>query len=159
LVVSRNGGPTTVKSAIANRALGFAPSAGSLVALPAAGSPGARAAPLLAHARAGQAAAPDGAPLGQQDGVSGRAGAGGYALVVDGVTVAAAAIAAPQCTEEPTLCLGSDRFHVQVQWELATGERGEGHPVALSGDTGTFWFFGPNNVELIVKVLDGRSLN
>ena len=46
-----------------------------------------------------------------------------------------------------------------MQWELATGERGEGHPLALSGDTGTFWFFDPANVELVVKVLDGRAVN
>src|SRR5207302_3322274 len=81
------------------------------------------------------------------------------ALAVDGVTVGAAAIAAPRCTSDPVLCLANDRFHVQVQWELATGERGEGHPLALSGDTGTFWFFDPANVELVVKVLDGRAVN
>ena len=29
----------------------------------------------------------------------------------------------------------------------------------LTGDTGYFWFFDPANVELIIKVLDGRALN
>jgi hypothetical protein len=31
--------------------------------------------------------------------------------------------------------------------------------VALTGDTGTFWFFGPDNLEVFTKVLDGRALN
>ncbi len=29
----------------------------------------------------------------------------------------------------------------------------------LTSDTGAFWFFGADNVELIVKVLDGRAVN
>ena len=29
----------------------------------------------------------------------------------------------------------------------------------MTDDTGYFWFFDPANVELVVKVLDGRSLN
>ena len=29
----------------------------------------------------------------------------------------------------------------------------------LTGDTGAFWFFSADNVELVLKVLDGRSLN
>jgi hypothetical protein len=159
LVVSRSGGPTTVKSTIANHALVTAPVAGSLKAIPPAGSPSSRSAPFLAYAWTGGAATLNGAPLPQHDGLIEGAAPGGYALVVDGVTVDSATIEAPRCTSDPTLCLSSDRFHVQVQWELATGERGEGHPIALSGDTGYFWFFDPANVELIVKVLDGRSLN
>ena len=29
----------------------------------------------------------------------------------------------------------------------------------LTGDTGWFWFFGPTNVEVILKVLDGTPVN
>ena len=29
----------------------------------------------------------------------------------------------------------------------------------LTADTGTFWFFSQANVELVLKVLDGRALN
>ena len=32
-------------------------------------------------------------------------------------------------------------------------------PVALSTDTGYFWFFDSNNVELAIKILDGCSVN
>jgi hypothetical protein len=31
--------------------------------------------------------------------------------------------------------------------------------VSLTNDTGYFWFFSPNNVELVVKVVDGRAFN
>jgi hypothetical protein len=84
---------------------------------------------------------------------------GGYTLVVDGVTVSAVTLQASRCTSDPALCLANDRFRLAVQWELATGQRGAGHAIALSGDTGYFWFFSPANVELVVKVLDGRAIN
>ncbi len=29
----------------------------------------------------------------------------------------------------------------------------------LTADTGWFWFFGPTNVEVVLKVLDGTPLN
>ena len=31
--------------------------------------------------------------------------------------------------------------------------------VPLTSDTGYFWFFSPANIELVVKVLDGRAVN
>lgn len=55
----------------------------------------------------------------------------------------------------------ADRFEVAVTWRDPTGVRGTGIGRAswLGEDTGTFWFFDPANVELIVKVLDGRAFN
>ncbi|HYL06418.1 MAG TPA: hypothetical protein VE075_10280 [Thermoanaerobaculia bacterium] len=159
LVVNRTGGPSTVKAAVPNQALAAAPAAGSLKAMPPSGSPSSRSGSFLAYAWTGGFATLDGVALPQHQGLVEDAAPGSYSLVVDGVPVGSAAIAAPQCTSDPVLCLSGDRFHVQVQWELPSGERGEGHPVALSGDTGTFWFFDPANVELVVKVLDGRALN
>ena len=41
----------------------------------------------------------------------------------------------------------------------AQGTSGSGAAVALTGDTGYFWFFNAANVELVVKVLDGRAIN
>ncbi len=29
----------------------------------------------------------------------------------------------------------------------------------MTGDTGYFWFFSSNNIELVVKVVDGRAVN
>ena len=64
------------------------------------------------------------------------------------------------CTpDEGTLCLNSSRFRVQTQWVKSDGQTGGGHAVALTGDTGYFWFFSSNNVEMIVKVVDGRAVN
>lgn len=57
-----------------------------------------------------------------------------------------------------TLCLSNGRFKVEVEW-VAAGETGAGQAVPLSGDTGFFWFFSSDNLELVVKVLDGRAIN
>ena len=37
--------------------------------------------------------------------------------------------------------------------------RAAGTAVALTGDTGYFWFFSSNNIELVIKVVDGRGFN
>lgn len=56
--------------------------------------------------------------------------------------------------------LGGGRFEVRVDWtDPRTGEKGTGRMQALSEDTATAWFFRQDNVELLVKVLDGRPLN
>ncbi|HEX2252994.1 MAG TPA: hypothetical protein VHQ65_06985 [Thermoanaerobaculia bacterium] len=58
------------------------------------------------------------------------------------------------------LCLGAGgRFEVTVTWETPSGDSGVGHPVPLTDDSGSFWFFNPNNLEMIVKVLDGCPVN
>jgi ELWxxDGT repeat protein len=63
------------------------------------------------------------------------------------------------CVASPTrMCLQDGRFAVEARWKTP-GQTGSGKGVPLSGDTGYLWFFGPTNVELMVKVLDGRPLN
>ena len=57
-----------------------------------------------------------------------------------------------------TLCLAGNRFAVSVNWKTGAGT-GSGTAVPLTSDTGYFWFFGSANVELMVKVLDGRPIN
>jgi ELWxxDGT repeat protein len=57
------------------------------------------------------------------------------------------------------LCLTANRFQVEAVWRDPQGRQGSGMAVPVTADTGTFWFFSPDNVELIVKVLDGRALN
>ncbi len=66
-----------------------------------------------------------------------------------------------QCTTSgPDLCLNANRFKVNVSWTnpYASGG-GTGTAVALTSDTGYFWFFAATNVELVVKILDGRGVN
>jgi hypothetical protein len=57
---------------------------------------------------------------------------------------------------EAALCLQGGRFRVQAHWEDFQGRSGEGTalPTAFA-DTGLFWFFDPDNVELTIKVLNG----
>jgi hypothetical protein len=48
---------------------------------------------------------------------------------------------------------------VEIVWQDFQNRTGVGHTIPLTTDTGAFWFFDPANVEVIVKVLDARSLN
>jgi hypothetical protein len=57
-----------------------------------------------------------------------------------------------------TLCLGDGRFRVTVVWRTSGGDSGDGQAVPFSDDTGFFWFFDPDNLELILKVLDACEL-
>jgi hypothetical protein len=66
---------------------------------------------------------------------------------------------AGSCTGDgTTLCLNEDRFRVAVRWENAAGESGDGQAAQLTGDTGYFWFFSENNVEVVIKVLNGCDI-
>jgi hypothetical protein len=79
-----------------------------------------------------------------------------------------AAVASPEagdgakatCASGPqTLCLGGNRFRVEAHWRAPNGWNGNAGAVAADADSGSFWFFGPGNLELAVKVLDGRTVN
>jgi len=64
------------------------------------------------------------------------------------------------CQPAPTrLCLNGGRYQVEVAWLTGQGQAGAGNGVPLSADTGYFWFFDADNVELVVKVLDGQAVN
>ena len=63
------------------------------------------------------------------------------------------------CAESETaLCLQGSRYQVRANWQ-AGEQGGEAMGMPRTADTGMFWFFNPDNVELIVKVLDGCALN
>lgn len=51
------------------------------------------------------------------------------------------------------LFLLNDRFEVEATW-TAAGQTGTGTAVRLTDQTGYFWFFAPENVEVVVKTLD-----
>jgi hypothetical protein len=57
------------------------------------------------------------------------------------------------------LCLNDNRFTVEVAWKDFQSHTGNGTTVPLTADTGAFWFFDAANIELVVKVLDGRAFN
>ena len=56
-----------------------------------------------------------------------------------------------------SLCLSNDRFQVEVDWRTDQGTSGQGQAIELTPDTGYFWFFQEENVEIVVKVLDACS--
>ena len=66
-----------------------------------------------------------------------------------------------RCDQGPTaLCKTGDRFRIELSWEDFDGNEGLGRVVPRgSVDSGLFWFFGPDNWEMLVKVLDGCDLN
>ena len=66
------------------------------------------------------------------------------------------------CVPGPTtLCLGQGgRFKAEINWQDFSANSGPGFTTGLgTRDTGSFWFFDPNNVEMVVKALDGRQVN
>ncbi len=64
---------------------------------------------------------------------------------------------AARCGEDDVVCLG--RFQVEAEWTAHDGVAGRGVAERLTRDTGDFWFFSRENIELIVKVLDGCAIN
>ena len=65
----------------------------------------------------------------------------------------------PCVANTTTLCLAANRFKVQVEWKTPVPRTGAGTAVPITADTGRFWFFNAENIELVVKVLDARNLN
>jgi hypothetical protein len=55
-----------------------------------------------------------------------------------------------------TLCLNDSRFAVTATFQVSpSGPTFEANAVPRTDDSGFFWFFDPDNVELVVKVLNG----
>jgi hypothetical protein len=61
-------------------------------------------------------------------------------------------------TTSTTLCLNNGRFRVTVTWQTTTAS-GVGNAVSITNDTGYFWFFSSNNVEMVIKVVNGCGFN
>ena len=78
-----------------------------------------------------------------------------------GATISTFTINVVSCVSTgTTLCLNDNRFRATVNWAVpAQGTSGAGNAVALTGDTGYYWFFSPANIELVLKVVDGRTFN
>jgi hypothetical protein len=107
--------------------------------------------------------------------ICGRGDTGAFPLPATGGSAAGAAapmrlvalpLAAPGSSggtcagDDQHLCLLGDRFRVSVAWhDQHNGGDGVGHALTYADKTGFFWFFNPSNIELVVKVLDGRSIN
>ena len=58
-----------------------------------------------------------------------------------------------------TLCFGNGRFRVTATWRKPDGASGVGASVPVTDDSGYFWFFDAENIEIVAKVLDGCGVN
>jgi plastocyanin len=58
------------------------------------------------------------------------------------------------------VCINNDRFKVEVDWRNATGSgQGTGVDLPFAPDSGVVYFFSPDNLELLIKVLNACPLN
>ena len=82
-------------------------------------------------------------------------------IFIDDITVEAGGPpGSDTCTSTSTaLCLVEGRFRVELAWRTPDGNSGQAMGDFLSEDTGYFYFFTKNNVEAVVKVLDGCGIN
>lgn len=55
------------------------------------------------------------------------------------------------------LCLHGGRIKVEVAWDTGPSS-GAGTSVPLTGMSGLVWFFRPENIELVIKVVDARAI-
>jgi len=78
-----------------------------------------------------------------------------------GLTISTFTINVVSCAPSASnLCLNDNRFKASVAWSVPPqGKSGAGSGVALTADTGYYWFFTPSNIELVLKVVDGRAFN
>ncbi|HEX4954896.1 MAG TPA: hypothetical protein VF017_16015 [Thermoanaerobaculia bacterium] len=58
-----------------------------------------------------------------------------------------------------SLCLLDSQYFVEVDWEDFQGATGQGQTVPATSIGGYFTFFDPANIELAVKLIDGRAVN
>ncbi|MBZ0114574.1 MAG: class A beta-lactamase-related serine hydrolase [Thermoanaerobaculia bacterium] len=65
------------------------------------------------------------------------------------------------CTPDAeTACLQRGRFRVRLSWSADNGQEGQGQVSPSSSvDSGLFYFRDPDNLEFLVKVLDGCGFN
>jgi len=85
------------------------------------------------------------------------AGVSGFSNTASATTISNAEPCVPSPT---TLCLNEGRFKVEVNWRTPTNQVGPGTDLGLpSADSGLMWFFTLSNWEMLIKVLDGCSIN
>jgi hypothetical protein len=55
---------------------------------------------------------------------------------------------------DEVLCLTDDRYQISVLFATPQGDAGRGQGVELTDDSGYFWFFNEDNIEVVIKVLN-----
>jgi len=80
-------------------------------------------------------------------------------VVAGGSSLASPATRTPPCTAATGLCLVDDRFLMEVTWQTPQDVSRRGFAVSLTPDTGAFWLTRPADLEVFVRIVDGRALN
>ena len=65
----------------------------------------------------------------------------------------------PLTTGPTGLDLSNGELRVEMSFVTPDGETNTATAVPITDDAGAFWFFGPNNLEILLKVLDARVIN
>ncbi|RMH17084.1 MAG: hypothetical protein D6696_16660 [Acidobacteria bacterium] len=167
LVINRADGSSTKKSQVANVLLFSTPDTGMALAAPpsiftvnASGDDPPPTTAFVGYAWSGSNATLGGVPLPDRAGVVEVTTAGSHKLVVDGVERDDAPVGQSDglvaChPDEQTLCLNDGRFRVEFDFRFRNGTTGAARAVPFGTvDSGLFFFFNPNNWEMLVKVLD-----
>ena len=58
-----------------------------------------------------------------------------------------------------TVCLGGGRLEVIAEFQTADSTQRRGNAVPITAESTAFWFFDPDNLEVVVKVVDGCIVN
>jgi len=96
-----------------------------------------------------------------------QAGCDAAVLNVDGAFATSFAILSPYlnpssatCTTTTTVaCLVNNRFSIRIDWKRSGGETGQGQAIRYTDASALFLFFGPDNIEVLLNVLNACSLN
>lgn len=91
--------------------------------------------------------------------VAGYTDAGGNDDIITLAINASGGPAPGTCGGNPvtSLCVDHNRFRLQVRWQ-ANGQTGSGAAIPFTDESGFFWFFNPNNLEMMTKVHDACKL-
>jgi hypothetical protein len=81
---------------------------------------------------------------------------GGHTGTTNGTAVYLTSAVELNCgSSTPTqLCIAGSRFTVSVNWLTSAGDRGVATVANSNATSGVFWFFGPDNWELMLKVIN-----
>ena len=94
------------------------------------------------------------------DGLAPSAVDTGNLILVSGAALSGTVPSDPCPDSDTVLCLNRKRFAVETDWRDFNGQAGPGRAAAPgSDDSGLVYFFNPDNWEILVKVLDGCSVN
>lgn len=87
-------------------------------------------------------------------------GSGGTSAPSNQVGIATLGELGPCVAGPQTLCLNSGRFQAELDWRTGEGSgTGKAVPVPSAPDSGLFYFFSENNLEMLIKVLNACGVN